>query len=312
MSSEEAPKRKASTAPAHAAKRQKKRKSTLVTTFLAENRKKIRQQETVKHEMANSDYVVIETPKAPLLPTNTVSPQPQLVSQNTVGSRMEIQQLKHQTTQISARLTYTMKKLKSLQNTNPGIAKISELHALVHSVQTAMANLPRQIDRAISASSTLAVVEGRNWRTLPHCLVHGLVIDAVTAERENELAMRLARTPLQFDRRYTEIDSNELLTKYSEALTAEIAASTSSEPAVATLRHAQSLVYTQYKKSMIAATAEQSPERTEGHAQLKAVRALMKLARQEVLKPPAQPAGLSDPLEQMTAVPPSAFELEPT
>jgi len=291
--------------PAKRQKTGKKRKSTMVSRYKADTRKQLRQEVIEQTQKANSDYAVVETVAKPVR-SETAAPQP--VDQTTTGSRMEIHQLKKQTLRISNRLTYASKKLKTLLKSQP-TPELSECINALQNVQTDMTELPRQIDRAISASSTLALLEGRNWRSLPHCLVHGLVYDAVTADRAAELTARLARTPLQWDQTQVEADAQDTLAKYTEALAAEINAVTESTPAHHTMRHAQQLICTQYEQAILSGTAAQSAERTQRYNELTAVRSLMKLTRHERLKPPPAPALiLLDPLERVASVPAAAID----
>ena len=306
-----------------------KRKNTIIGRWKAKNRKEERQNEAKQHEREQSDYLFVDnkhrlashtrkikpTELAPLViaPLNIVDTRskPQLVNQSTKGSRADIQELKEKVRTVYNRVHHATNKIKTLLKTHNIPSDDGQLKALSNAQQD-LASLPQQIDRAVSASSTLALIEGRHWRLVPHSLVHGLVIDNITAEREVELTTRLTRTPLKATRASVDEESTKQIEAMSEALAREIKATMDQRTSLETLQHAQNLICELYEEGILRSTLPDSAQRLAMRQKLQGTRVLQKTTLRihktglssHRLKPETDPVG------DLQAIPAPASTLE--
>jgi hypothetical protein len=312
-----------------------KRRSNIISSWKTKVRKEQRQNTTKQQEREQSDYLFVENkhrvssqaPRARKLKIHApiqlviqpaVVQQPQiiqsrfqLVDQSTRGSRADIQDLKEKIRTVSNRVHHAMNKIKTLLKTHNIPSDEGQLKALLNAQQD-LASLPQQIDRAVSASSTLALVEGRHWRSVPNSLVHGLVIDNITAEREIELATRLARTPLKSTRATVDEEAIKQIDAFSEALAAEIKATMDKNTSLETLEHAHNMMCKFYEEGIIKTTNPDSIQRTAMFQKLLGTRSLMKnifrLRKANLSNQRGKPE--DDPANDLVAIPAPSSNLE--
>jgi hypothetical protein len=305
------------------------RKNTIITNWKAKTRKEERQNETKQQEREKSDYLFVENkhrkashtrkPKnsavdpiviAPLSILDTRS-RPQLVDQSIRGSRADIQGLNDTIRGIYNRVYHTTNKIKTVFKAHNIPTDDGQLKALSNAQQD-LAALPQQIDRAVSAASTLALVEGRHWRLNPSSLVHGLVFDTISSEREADVTTRLTRTPLKATRASVDEEATKQIEAFSEALALEIKATLDQRTALETLQHAQNLICELYDEGILRSTLPDSAQRIAMRQKLQGLRVLQKTVLRQ------HKTGLSthrqkpdvDPAEEMQLIPPPALMLE--
>jgi len=299
------------------AKRSRHKKSRLFANLRADQRKQNRRIANAKEQRQKSDYLdtvglePAEPVRKRVIPSaERVRPRMQRVNQNIIGSRNDIQTLKEHVQLITNRVKHANTKLKTRVNS----PELNSYFASLNNAETDLNKLPRLIDRAVSASSTMALVEGRNWRTVPHCLVHGLVHDHITVERNAELITRLNRTPLKNSIHEMDETAYDQVEQYSEALAAEIKTVNDETTPLETLQQAQDAVLSCYEQAILQSTKPQTLARTERYAELKAARSLMKFAlRMKKKKEKRKPVGsvdvpLEDPSQHMTPIPEPAHD----
>jgi hypothetical protein len=310
------------------------RRSTIITNWKAKTRREERQNTTKQHEREQSDYLFVDNKKrqashtirarkikyvaAPLVIAPLTAPRvvdtrskSQLVDQTIKGSRADIQELKEKIRTVTNRIHHSTNKIKTMLKTHNIPAEEGQLKSLLNAQQD-LASLPQQIDRAVSASSTLALVEGRHWRLVPHSLVHGLVVDTITSEREAELTTRLTRTPLKATRATVDEESTKQVDAFSDALAREIKATIDQSTSLETLQHAHNLICKLYEDAIIKTTSPDTLQRTAMYGKLQGTRVLMKSIlrlRKSALAAP-KVKGETDPALDLAVVPPPSPNLE--
>jgi hypothetical protein len=309
----------------------KKKKTTIITNWKAKNRRDERQNNAKQREREQSDYLFVDSkhrqashrkpkksaPEPLIIDTVNIAPpsdsrsRSQIVDQSIRGSRADIQELKEQIRTVSNRIHHATNKIKTMLKTHNIPADEGQLKSLLNAQQD-LVSLPHQIDRAVSASTTLALIEGRHWRLTPHSLVHGLVIDNITAEREAELTTRLTRTPLKANRATVDEESMKQVDAFTEAIAREIRATMDQSSSIENLQHAHNLMCKLYEDGIIRTTNPDTLQRTAMFQKLAGTRTLMKsilrVRKTAVANARAKPE--TDPIDDLFVIPPPASYLE--
>jgi hypothetical protein len=311
-----------------------KRKTNLISSWKSKVRLEQRQNTTKQQEREQSDYLYVEnkhrqvshvarprklkvhtplviTPLAMTVAPPEARPMAQLVEQSVRGSRADIQELKETVRTINNRLHHSANKSRTVFKAHNIPVDEGHLKALTNAQQD-LAALPQQIDRAVSASSTLALVEGRYWRLVPHSLVHGLKIDGITADRDVEVTTRLTRTPLKTTRASVDEEAIKQIDAFSEALAREIKTTMDQSSSLETLQHAHNLICKLYEDGIVKTTTADSIQRTAMYQKLQGARVLMKtiFKLRKTSLASQKPKSDYDPADDLEFVPPPTSNLE--
>jgi hypothetical protein len=322
--------------PVSKSKKLKTKRRTIITSWKEKNRREERLNTAKQHEREQSDYLFVDNKKrlashtkrtkkkigdrapliiAPLAPSAALIVDPrsraQLVDQSIRGSRADIQELKGTVRTVDNRIHHAGNKIKTVLKAHNIPAEEGQFKALQNAQQD-LASLPQQIDRAVSAAATLALVEGRHWRLNPNSLVHGLVYDNISAERELEVTTRLIRTPLKANRASVDEEAMKQIDAFSEALAREIKATMDKSSPAENLQHAHNLICKLYEDAIIRTTAPDTLQRTAMYQKLQGTRVLQKsiVRLRKSANSTAKPKPDTDPGDELMPIPPPGPNLE--